>query len=477
MNLLFQSTRRRLALWYTAVTAVLLLVFATGVYFYVRSTLIDRIDDTLKHVVEVVDRSLVIQPIATAEGNYRLNLEASFRRNANAVEDDHIDLEWFSPQGELLWSTFSEPLAIPLHLNSHRTGETISLEGEHTLRQITEKVELGDRLLGYLRVSHPWFEVTKPIRQLTTDLVIGISLMVLSVGAIGWLLSGIAMQPVRDSYQSLKQFTADASHELRNPLATIQTNVQMALAYPEAEPQLQQRQLRTIERLTKRLGRLVNDLLFLARSDSGMVQTDFQSVPLDALLIEVIEEQRVIAEQKGIFLSLHIVEPERDKSNLDEPSGDFFPTEDIFTVQGDWDQLARLFTNLIANAIEYTNSFNSLLKAEDKQTRQPASVEIELKQIKRTQRRGRDSYSHLQIKVKDTGIGIDESALPYIFDRFYRLDPARTHNRDIALATGAGLGLAIARAIVENHQGKITVESVLQQGTTFTVILPLVISD
>ena len=470
MNLLFQSTRRRLAFWYTAVTAVLLLLFATGVYFYVRNTLIDRIDDTLKHVVEVVDRSLVIQPLPIKEGNYRLNLEASFRNNANAVEDDHIDLEWFNPEGELLWSTFSEPLEIPLH--PHRQGETVSLEGHHTLRQITEKVELDDRLLGYLRVSHPWFEVTKPIRQLTRDLIVGISLMILSVGTIGWLLSGIAMQPIRDSYQSLKQFTADASHELRNPLATIQTNVQMALAYPEAEPQLQQRQLRTIERLTKRLGSLVNDLLFLTRSDSGIIQVDFQPVPLDALLMEVIEEQRVIAEQKGIFLSLHIVEPELDKHNSAPLAGVLVAPEDIFTVQGDWDQLARLFTNLIANAIEYTNSPEILLEDETSKDRQETSVEVELKQIKRTQRGGKDSYPYLQIKVKDTGNGIPEAALPYIFDRFYRIDPARTHNREITTVTGAGLGLAIARAIVENHQGKITVESVLNQGTTFMVTLP-----
>lgn len=457
MNLLFQSTRLRLALWYTAVTAVLLLLFATGVYFYVRSTLIDRIDDTLKHVVEVVNRSVVIQPIPIKEGNYQLNLEASFRHNANVVEDDHIDLEWFNPAGELLWSTFSEPLQLPLH--AHRQGETISLEGHHILRQITEKIELGDRLLGYLRVSHPWFEVTKPIRQLTRDLIIGIILMILSVGTIGWLLSGIAMQPIRDSYSSLKQFTADASHELRNPIATIQTNVQMALAYPEAEPQLQQRQLRTIERLTKRLGHLVNDLLFLARADGGMIQVDFQPVPLDALLIEVIEEQRVIAEQKGIFLSVHIVEPE-------------LAQEDIFTVRGDWDQLARLFTNLIANAIEYTPNPKNILEEKPQKDRQETSVEVELEQIKKTQRGGKDSYNYLKIKVKDMGMGIPESDLPYIFDRFYRLDPARTHNREIATVTGAGLGLAIARAIVENHQGKITVESSLNQGTTFMVTLP-----
>ena len=94
---MFQTTRRRLALWYATVTAVLLLLFATGVYFYVRSTLIERIDDTLKHVVEVVERSLIIQPVATSDHGYRLDIETSFRNDTETVEDDHIDLEWFSP--------------------------------------------------------------------------------------------------------------------------------------------------------------------------------------------------------------------------------------------------------------------------------------------------------------------------------------------------------------------------------------------
>jgi OmpR-family two-component system manganese-sensing sensor histidine kinase len=477
MNPLFQSTRLRLAVWYTTVTAILLLLFATGVYLYVRHTLIERIDDTLKHVVEVVDRSLIIQPLAASEGKYFINLEASFHHNVDAVEDDRIDLEWFSSEGKLLWSTFSEPLNIPLH--PQRSGETVHVTSNYLLRQVTEKIEVNHKILGYLRVSHPWFEVTKPIRQLTRDLAIGISLMVLCVGGIGWLLSGIAIEPIRASYQSLKQFTADASHELRNPIATIQTNVQMALAYPEAEPQLQQRQLRAIERLTQRLGRLVNDLLFLARSDSGMVQTDWQPVPLDALLIEVIEEQRVIAEQKGIFLSLHIVEPENSNT---------IAAEDIFTIQGDWDQLARLFTNLIANAIAHTPSQDEQTAlAESCLSRNiEPSVEIELKQIKKSSRDGvtlpsrdrsgnllgRDRSSYLQVKVKDTGIGIAESDLPHIFDRFYRVDPARTHNQENSVATGAGLGLAIAQAIVENHQGQITVASKLNSGTTFTVILP-----
>lgn len=457
MNLLFQSTRRRLALWYTAVTAVLLLLFATGVYFYVRNTLIDRIDDTLKHVVEVVDRSLVIQPLAETIGRYGVNVDASFNQNVHSLEDDHIDLEWFNPQKQLLWSTFEQPIDYPLHPS--RSGETVYLTGDRILRQIVQKVELDHRVLGYLRVSHPWFEVTKPINQLTKDLILGITLMVLCVGGIGWLLSGIAIKPVQVSYSSLKQFTADASHELRNPIATIQTNVQMALAYPEAEPQLQKRQLQIIERLTQKLGRLVDDLLFLARSDSGIVQLDWQPVPLDALLIDVIEEQRTAATQKGLFLSLHIVEPDIADEDLNE--------EDVFTVKGDWDYLSRLFTNLIANAIEHTDQAEKSAEA---------SVEVELaliKSVAKTMRvREIPSQFKLQVKVKDNGKGISESALPHIFDRFYRADPARSSQRKINTPPGAGLGLAIAKAIVENHQGEIQVESILNQGTTFTITLP-----
>ena len=494
MNLLFKSTRLRLAIWYTTVTAILLLLFATGVYIYVRTTLIDRIDDTLKHVVEVVERSVVIQPIASSKKEYKVNVEASFRYNVEVAGDDRIDFEWFTPQEKLLWSTFSEPLNIPLHHN-HRL-ETVALSPEHTYRQLTETVTLEDQTLGYLRVSHPWFEVTKPIRQLTRDLILGISLMVASVGAIGWWLSGIAIEPVRQSYSSLKQFTADASHELRNPIATIQTNVQMALAYPEAEPQQQIKQLQIIERLTQRLGKLVNDLLFLARSDSGISPIDWQPVQVDALLIEVIEEQKTLAKQKGINLELHILEPspETEREQLSN-----YPQEP-FTILGDWDRLARLFTNLIANAIEHSKddkttetSFNKVTIELQEHISSQLSRKLRDRDAKYetvrsaswlifnplnyipfqvSVRRDRNRQNYLTIKIKDTGCGIAASDLPYIFNRFYRVDPARSRQQDGTVGTGSGLGLAIAKAIAESHEGEIRVESNPNKGTTFTVILP-----
>ena len=432
---MFQATRRRLAIWYTTVTAILLIIFMTGVYFYVRHTLIERVDDTLKHVAEVVNRSLVIQPISDRQ--YRLNVAASFRDNADSVEDDHIDLEWFSPKGQLLWSTFNDFPEISLKLG--QKAETVSFSSDRQLRQVTERIERNQQILGYLRVSHPWFEVTKPIQQLLLDLAIGLIVMVSSVAAIGWFLSGLAMQPIKESYQRLKQFTADASHELRNPIAVIQTSVQTAIAYPE--PARQQQQLKVIERLTQRLGNLVNDLLFLARSDSEKVQLNAKPLPLDALLLEVIEEQRLSAEQKAISLTLQIEETQLQATETD-----------IFTLLGDWDQLARLFTNLMSNALEYTAS----------QTEKIVTVKLRNLKI--------DRLDYLQIEIKDTGVGIAEKDLIHLFDRFYRVDPARSHQN----IRGTGLGLAIAQVIAENHQGKITVESRLNEGTTFKVNLPVI---
>ncbi|MEB3275272.1 MAG: HAMP domain-containing sensor histidine kinase [Prochlorothrix sp.] len=553
---MFQATRRRLALWYTTLTAVLLLLFAVSFYFYVRHTLIERIDDTLSHVAEVVERSLVIEPapdgliwMLDGQVSQQVNVEASFRNNILfANDDDHIDLEWFNNQGKLLWSTFSEPLALPLHrenrwlVSDRHKGETVTIQpgpyGEEALlRQMTVSVQIGRQVLGYLRVSHPWFEVTKPTQQLVWDLAAGLVLVLGAVTATGWFLSGLAMRPVQESYQRLRQFTADASHELRNPIAIIQTNIQATLADPVADAHLQQ-QLQVVERLTRRLGRLVDDLLFLARQDSGILQTPWGWVELEGLLLEVVEEQTANASDRGVQLTIELPETElitRETSSqgreyaadrqpdpeqttqapflsqgsLDSPHLgtsraktthpaplDFqadapSPTEsqglkpygsnhgsgpgqvpeqdspgtlknleaieDLemveVQIQGDREQLARLFTNLISNGLQYTPA--------------GGQVQVALQRALPLTVRGKliPSWS---VTVTDTGSGIAPEDLPHVFDRFYRADPARSHQQ----TQGSGLGLAIVAAIVQAHQGQVEVRSTLNQGTCFTVTLP-----
>lgn len=466
---MFQIIRRRLTLWYASVTALLLLILASGVYIYVRATLIERIDDTLNHVVEVVERSLVIEPagdglvwMLDGRVSQRVNVEGSFRNNALFQnDDDRIDLEWFNALGELQWSTFAVPLPLPLH--PLRREETVQINPQQglgdpalgdpalgneplLLRQLTERVQLGRQVLGYLRVSHPWFEVTKPTRRLITDLSIGLVVLVGVVGAIGWFLSGLAMRPVQEAYQQLRQFTADASHELRNPIAMIQANVQASLGElgtgDSSQQQPSQQQLLVVERLTRRLGRLVDDLLFLARQDSGMVEPQWSRVDLDQVLLELLEEYSLLAQEQGVNLELILP----DCSDQED-----------FWVQGDRDQLTRAFSNLVQNALQYTPPGGSITLA----LSVPLSIPPEFFL------RGKP-HPVLSITVTDTGQGIAEDALPHIFDRFYRADPSRLR----AAAAGTGLGLAIVQAIVLAHQGQIKVTSRLHQGSEFTVILP-----
>ncbi len=459
---MFQTTRRRLALWYTAVTAVLILLFASGFYAYVRSTLIERVDDTLSHIVEVVERSLVIE--ATSDGlvwsvdgqpTLGVNVEASFRDNETDDDDDRIDIEWFDPEGKLLWSTFEGPLDIPLHAS--KKGETVTVSekryGEPViLRQLTDRMQRGRQVLGYLRVSHPWFEVSKPTRRLLLDLIVWTTVIIASVGTTGWLLSGLAMEPVRASYQRLKQFTADASHELRNPIAMIQTNVQAALVDPQLAPKDKQ-QLQVVERLTRRLGKLVDDLLFLARQDSGMVLPQPTKVALDEVLTEVLEEQLIKAMEKPVMLDLEFGEGELsgDEQVLEGGEGAEASIGTSFEVMGDRDQLARLFTNLISNAIQYTPP--------------DGEVRIQLTQASENSSRAK---SLIVVRVADTGIGIPADDVEHLFERFYRVDPARSRRED----SGSGLGLAIAQAILEQHQSHIEVASQVGHGTVFTVTLP-----
>jgi two-component system, OmpR family, manganese sensing sensor histidine kinase len=403
-----------------------LILFASGVFFYVRVTLIERIDDTLNHIVEVVMRSIAINQ------HGQIDVAESFHNNAADLEDDHIDLELFDLQGQLLWSTWAEPLLLPLRIKAESSGQTVTIDPQHLLRQIVQPVSFHGHILGWLRVSHPWFEVTKPIQELFLDLLAGTTVTIGIVAGVGWFLSGLAIEPIKASYQQLKQFTADASHELRNPLATIQTNVQVALATGQQLPIAQKNQLQVIERLTRRLGKLVDDLLFLARQDSGDAPITQQVIPLDALLMEVVEEQQLAAQAQGVSLKLAIA---------DAPSA--------FDIEGDWDQLARLFTNLIDNAIQYSPAQKS----------PPTLITVA---IDRTE-------AAIQVQVQDQGMGIAAADLPRLMNRFYRVNPGRSG----AQSGGSGLGLAIVQSITQRHHGQVAIDSVLQQGTKVSVTFPL----
>ena len=438
---MFQATRRRLALWYAACTAVLLFLFASCFYIYVRTTLIERVDDTLHHVVEVIERSLVFEPIDRASPISRVNLDASFKQRSQAVEDDRIDLEWFNSKGELLWSTFPKSLHGPKL--SQQKEQTVTISADYTLRQLTTPIQYNGEPIGYLRASHPWFEVSKPTRQLVRDLTVGVTVTLGVVWVVGWFLSGVAIAPVIESYQKLKQFTADASHELRSPIASIQTNVQVALANTDLDAG-DRRNWKVVERLAQRLGRLVDDLLFLARQDS-QVPLQPQCCAMDVLLLEAVEEQQLKATERGIDIAISIGDPSQEDLE-----------KELYSLLGCEDEMLRMIGNLLDNAIRYT----------------PDGERVEAS-LNRVSKGGKQS---LQLQIRDFGIGIPPEAMPKLFDRFYRVDSSRARaasQQEGSRPTGSGLGLAIVNAIVDRYGGQIQVDSVEGEGSCFTVLLPI----
>ena len=228
---------------------------------------------------------------------------------------------------------------------------------------------------------------------------------------------------LEQAFDSMRQFTADASHELLTPLTAMRTEVEVALR-AERPPEQYRRVLASVLEEVERMSKLADSLLLLSREDAKVVQTPKELIRLDALVQEVAGHMEAVAGDSGIRMTVQE-----------------FPA---MTVQGDPDGLRQVFFNLLDNAVKYTS--------------QGGTVAL----------RGLVEDNQIVIEVADTGIGIPPESLPRVFDRFYRVDKSRS--RELG---GTGLGLSISKALVERHQGRIEVRSAVGQGSTFRVVLPL----
>ena len=243
------------------------------------------------------------------------------------------------------------------------------------------------------------------------------------------------------AFERQRQFTADASHELRTPLTIVDLEATRALTHKLTAQQYQQA-ITIMQQENRHMTHLVNDLLMLARADSGQAKFQREVIDLSDVVVDTVERLAPLAQQTGITIRVH-------------------PLPEL-TILGDRMYLMQLLTNLVENALTYSSGIGT-------------HVDIDLVcQYKQGQ-------AWANLRIADNGPGIAQEHLPHLFERFYRVDRSRTHNQILPSETcsassrppGNGLGLSIARWIVRAHDGDICVQSAAGLGATFEIWLPV----
>ena len=470
---MLETVRSRLTVWYVSILAAILVVVIALIYVLLARALYERVDDSLRAMVRIAGTSLA------NDLNEGQDLEDAARSTSSELASRQHMLAIYDGRGRLLAEAGREDdIVIPL------PGAADIPTEEPLLVTIVETDDLDDRhQLAMQRVTvapfgaefvivagsslEPTDEELESLRGILAY-VVPLSLVIAGIG--GWFLAGRSLAPVvtmadrarrigvenlgerlpvanpRDELGLLaatfnellarlegslvqqRQFMADASHELRTPVTIARTAATVALQQPTREEVEYRETLEIIEQETTRLSRIVDDMFTLTRADAGNYPVRETPMYLDEVVDDVVRKARVVASTRDVSVTSESVHPAP------------------FT--GDEDLIRRLIINVLDNAIRYSPRGRGVRVALDQ---------------------AQGSYA---ISVSDEGPGIPADVQPRIFERFYRVDAARTHD-DISDG-GAGLGLALARWIARAHGGDVTLAASSRMGSTFVITLPFI---
>jgi signal transduction histidine kinase len=466
-----RTIRFRLTIWYAAILAVVLLLFILTASEFLERRLTSDFDDDLHTTARAIQQTAEVRTFG----------------DGLPVSIDMPALDPFSVAGYFIQISRADgrieyrsdglgardlPLTDLSHGLERVRFDTISVDDER-FRIIHSPIRLttNPELLGVISVASSLDQVEHSIGQMRRVLGIGAALAMIVSMLGGWVLSGRALKPVEQmrqdvaaiafdqsgrltladrvtdpqtgdelsrlartfndllerldaAFENERRFLADASHELRTPLTAIRGNVEVLIRQAAALPSSPDRDdaLADIQREAARMSRMVDDLLTLARTSSGQAAPQSAPVPLDGPIERAVRTARALASGRIINVAIH----------------------EAATVSVNADQIEQLLLILIDNAIRHSQA--------------PTPIDVTLAA----------ANGHVRISVADQGEGISPEHLPLLFERFYRVDTARSR-----ASGGSGLGLPIAKAIVERFNGTIRVESTPGVGTTFTVELPI----
>jgi two-component system, OmpR family, manganese sensing sensor histidine kinase len=401
---------RRLFVSYAAAFAVVIVVFALGVRFSFVAIL----------NAETTARLNTLARAGTAAVQFEHNgyevTEVSL--GGFSLHSESEGLEWFDRLGRLQahrGQTLVPPR--PPHQGAERFQSPAGVLATYTLSlHDTHGIERG-----FVRATEVYNGSSDPARALDRGLVAG-AILALVAGAFGGtLLARSSVARIEESHERLRQFTADAAHELRSPLAALAGTASVAIREAPELSALTRSRLEDIGKFSQQMRRLIDDLLILARADQSMEHELF-----------VVNIGEVIAN-----VSTRFAQPAFAQGVRLEFAGP--PDLEIY---GNPDQIERIVANLVENAIRHTAPGGSVTVS------------------------WTADQHRMQIAVRDTGAGIAPQYLERVFDRFWQADSTR------GAESGSGLGLAIARALARRHGGDVSPASELERGSTFTLSLP-----
>jgi heavy metal sensor kinase len=453
--------RVRLTAWYILVMCLAFGLFSLLAFFEVRGSIHSAVDEGLRDRAADI-RELLERQWPPEQVKRELAAGSSVRG-----EDDILEIA--ETRGDWAYNSVSA-LHYGLHLGrSGKPGEKFEFSTVYSkrmpLRILNGQLRVADKSYD-VQIAAPMDDFYDAVNRFRLVLLFSAPVLVLVASAGGYWLSRKAVAPVGDiaraaqsisehelskrlpilqtgdelqslsetlnemfgrlesAFKRVTQFTADASHELRTPIALMRTRTEVALRKPRSEADYRETIVRIHQEL-ERTSALIENLMTLARADYGSEPLQVAPTNLNELLLEISETARLLAEGKSIQYDQRL-------------------PETPLNVSGNAPSLRRLFLILIDNAVKYTSREGRI------------SVVLDT------------SDGTAVTEIRDTGVGISTTDLPHIFERFYRADESRSRE-----SGGTGLGLSIAKWIAEAHQGKISVVSKVGEGSVFRVQIPL----
>jgi len=413
--------RLQLTAWYAGVLTLVLLLLGAGLFLMIRHEMSGHLDRSLRAAAAALEEAARIREAERAAARGAV---------VDAVDELHIpdrSLYLLDENGAAIkpseapgWLREAARRAVA---SAHAYGNLDAPAGRE-LRLYAERFTGRTGTPYVAAVVADRMELEDQYRALIETFAVTTLAALLLVGGGGYLLVRKSTAPIERSMEHMRRFMADAAHELRTPVAILRTQAEVALTSPR-ESERDRTAFQAIERETARVGRIVGDLLTLARADAGERPIAREPVYLDDAAAEAVDAVRTLAEHKQIQVEVGTFEEAK--------------------ITGDAALVRQLLLIVLDNAIKYTPKGGG------------GRVRLDVSAQNGTG----------AVVVTDTGVGIAADQVPLVFERFYRAEPAR---RD---AEGAGLGLAIARWIADAHGARIDITSQPGTGTRVTVRFPL----